>query len=338
MGGPPKYVLLDSEPVAINVRPLPGGNELPGFQGAVGDYTCDPPSLTTNTLKVGEPVQLTIVIRGGKNLSRINPPLPPRAEGWQSFPAERGGILGGAKGPGASFRYTLIPLTDAGRATPAIPFSCFDPASGGYVDLTIPALPVTILEGGIQTNADTALMLSDRISEPGQSIGLSKLARAPGWTGSLVPMQMRGWFPLVQVLPALGFCGLWFWERRRRFLEQHPEIVRRREARRALRRALRLLDQAANSGDTMDFVRHGISALQIVSAPHYPASPQALVCGDILSIFPPSERTGKSAEIVRRFFAAGDAAAFANSSGNQVALLSEKSALNEILLKLEARL
>jgi hypothetical protein len=338
MGGPPKYVLLDSEPVAINVRPLPGGNELPGFQGAVGDYTCDPPSLTTNTLKVGEPVQLTIVIRGGKNLGRINPPPPPRAEGWQSFPAERGGILGGAKGPGASFRYTLIPLTDVGRATPAIPFSCFDPASGGYVDLTIPALPVTILAGGIQTNADMALMLSENNSEPGPSIGLSKLARTPGCTGSLVPVQMRGWFPLVQILPALGFCGLWFWDRRRRFLEQHPEIVRRRQARRALRRELRLLEQAANSGDAVNFVRHGISALQIVSAPHYPASPQALVCGDILSIFPPSERAGKSAEIVRRFFAAADAAAFANSSGNQIALLSEKSALNEILLKLEARL
>jgi hypothetical protein len=337
-GGPPKYVLLDSELVAINVRSLPGGNELPGFQGAVGDYTCDPPSLTTNILKVGEPVQLTIVIRGGKNLGRINPPPPPRAEGWQSFPAERAGILGGAKGPGASFRYTLIPLTDAGRATPAIPFSCFDPASSRYVDLTIPAQPVTILAGGIQTNADTALMLSENNSEPGQSIGLSKLAREPGWTGSLVPVEMRGWFPLVQILPALVFCGLWFWERRRRFLEQHPEIVRRRQARRALRRELRLLEQAANSGDAVDFVRHGISALQIASAPHYPATPRALVCSDILSIFPPAERAGKSAEVVRRFFTAADAATFANSSGSQTALLAEKSALNEILLKLEARL
>ncbi len=301
-GGPPNYVLLDSELVVINVRPLPGGNELPGFQGAVGDYTCDPPSLTTNILKVGEPVQLTIVIRSGKNSSRINPPPPPRAEGWQSFPAERGTILGGAKGPGASFRYTLIPLTDAGRATPVIPFSCFDPVSGSYVDLTIPALPVTILAEGIQTNADTALMLSENNSEPGQSIGLSKLARAPGRAGSLVPLQMRGWFPLVQILPALGFCGLWFWERRRRFLEQHPEIVRRRQARRALRHELRLLEQAASSGDAMNFIRHGISALQIASAPHYPATPRALVCGDILSIFLPAERAGKSGEIVRRFF------------------------------------
>ena len=61
-GGPPKIVLLDSEPVVINVRPLPVENELPGFQGAVGDYTCDPPILTKNNLKVGEPTQLTIVI------------------------------------------------------------------------------------------------------------------------------------------------------------------------------------------------------------------------------------------------------------------------------------
>ena len=244
-GGPPALTLLDSEPVAINVRPLPAGNELPGFLGAVGSYNSDPPNLTTNILKTGEPVQLTVVIRGQKNLNRLNPPLPPHAEGWQIFPAERGGILPAANGKeaGASFKYTLIPLTDTVRATPAIPFSCFDPASGKYVDLTIPSLPVTVLPGEAAT-ADTALMVSENTTDAGKKSGLSKLASSPGRnTGGLVPLQLRGWFPLVQIFPLLGFCGLWFWDRRRRFLEQHPEIVRRREARRALRRERRLLDQ-----------------------------------------------------------------------------------------------
>ena len=45
------------------------------------------------------------------------------------FPAERVGRPGGARMPGVSFRYTLIPLTDAVRTTPAIPFSCFNPAT-----------------------------------------------------------------------------------------------------------------------------------------------------------------------------------------------------------------
>ena len=79
-GGPPKYVLLDSEPIAINVRPLPVEGRLPGFLGAVGKFACDPPGLATNILKAGEPVELRVIIRGQGNLGRINPPSPPSAK------------------------------------------------------------------------------------------------------------------------------------------------------------------------------------------------------------------------------------------------------------------
>jgi hypothetical protein len=340
-GGPARYILLDSEPLAINIRPLPTESQLPGFLGAVGDYVCDQPTLATNTLKIGEPGQLSIIIRGQKNLSRINPPLPPSIQGWQIFPAERGGILPGMANqpPGASFKYILIPLTDAVRATPAIPFSCFDPARGDYVDLSIPSLPVTVLAGETPTNAEASLMFSENAPYPESKSSLSKLASSPGRAaGSLVPWQTRGWFPFVQILPVLGFFGLWCWDRRRRHLEQHPEIVRRREARRALRHERRFLEQAAAGGNVEKFVRHAITALQVASAPHYPASPRAVVSGDVLQILTGPERDGKAGEIVRRFFAVADAAAFANRSENQTELLAEKSALKEVLLKLEARL
>jgi hypothetical protein len=340
-GGPPKYLLLESEPVTINVRPLPTESELPGFNGAVGSYTCDPPGLATNILKLGEPVSLTVVIRGRQNLNRLNPPPPPRAHGWQIFPAMRSGVVAGigTNSPGASFKFTLIATSDEVRATPAIPFSCFDPARGQYVNLTIPPVPVTIRTDTALTNAESVMTLAENISEPAEKPGLSRLAQTPGLVaGSLVPLQMRAWFPLVQLLPALGFCGLWFWDRRRRFLEQHPEIVRRRQARRALRRELRSLEKAANIGDNAGFIRCAVNALQIASAPHYPAAPRALVCGDVLQILTVAEREGKSGETVRRFFAAADAAAFATTDETNTGLLAEKSAMKEILSKLEARL
>ena len=86
------------------------------------------------------------------------------------------------------------------------------------------------------------------------------------------------------------------------------------------------------------FVRRAVNALQIASAPHYPAAPRALVCGDVLKILTAREREGKSGETVRRFFAAADAAAFANQTGIPGALLAEKSALTEAISLLEARL
>jgi len=105
-----------------------------------------------------------------------------------------------------------------------------------------------------------------------------------------------------------------------------------------LRREMRFLEQAAATGDAAGFVRRAVSALQIVSAPHYPATPRALVCGDVLQILTPSEREGKSGETVRHFFAAADAAAFSEGAGGNAGLLGEKSSLKEILAQLEARL
>ena len=340
-GGQPGYLLLDSEPVKINVRPLPTDAELPGFTGAIGSYACEPPRIATNTVRVGDPVQLTVIIRGQQNLNRINPPPPPRAKGWQIFPAVRGGIIEDARtaNRGAIFSYTLIPMTDEVSATPAIPFSCFDPMRAEYVDLTIGSVPIIVMSGGLPMSEEAPIVAAENTFEPEKKLALSKLAQSPARTaGSLVPLQLRGWFPFVQLVPALAFCGLWFWDRRRRYLEQHPEIVRRRKARRELRRAKRSLKQAAADGDAPGFTRGAVCALQIACAPHFPAEPKALVCGDVLEILGASERRERAGETVRRFFSAADASSFAMTPPSDVELLALQSGLEEILLKLEQRL
>jgi hypothetical protein len=98
------------------------------------------------------------------------------------------------------------------------------------------------------------------------------------------------------------------------------------------------LDQAAASENETSFVQHAVNALQIVSAPHYPATPRALVCGDVLQILTTPERDGKAGDLVRRLFTTADATAFANVTENRISLLAEKPALIAILSKLEARL
>ena len=340
-GGPPKYVLLDSEFVNLHIRPLPAEGELPGFAGAVGSYVCDLPQLATNTVQAGDPVQLRVTVRGQQNLNRLAPPLPPRVPGWQIFPAIRTGIVGEAGTPtyGATFSYTLIPTTDELRATPAIPFSCFDPRRAAYVDLTVQPVAITVISNGMVGNAETPVLLAESAFEPEIKLALSKLAPSPGrTTGSLVPLQLRGWFPLVLLTPVLGFCALGFWDRRRRFLERHPEIARRRQARRELRRVKRLLKQAAASGDAAGFRQSAVKAMQIAAAPHYPAEPEALVGGDVLEILDMKERVGRAGEVVRRIFAEADAAAFATTSPGQDELLGWQSEFDAVLVKLEERL
>ena len=322
-GGPAKYVLLVSEAVEIKVRPLPAEDELPGFTGTIGKFSSAPPQLATNRLGVGEPVHLKFIFHSDDSLTRFVRPAPPRSRDWQII----------ADQPPAT-GFTLIPLTDEVRATPAIPFSCFDPATAKYLDLTIPPLPVTVVGEGLPVQ----LPVYDDETKSAAPLKLGWLAMSPRQTAAgLQPLQLRGWFVGLQLVPVFGFFALWQWDRRRRFLEAHPEIVRRRQARRALRREKNKLQKSVKAGDAAAFVQHAAGALSIVVAPHYPANPQALVCGDILAQLEDAERNGRAGEMVRNIFTAADAR-FAVGPQTPADLLALHADVDAVLQKLEEKL
>jgi len=336
-----EYVLLGSEPLTINARLLPSGKELPGFKGAIGQLSCDAPQLAANPVKVGEPVEMLVTVRGDVNLLQLVPPDPPRTAGWQTFPAVNRGYVapGRETNAGAIFAFTFIPLSDELRATPAIPYSSFNSKSGEFVDLTIPSVPITVLPDVSHTNPVAAITVAANPRQPPRPLTLSHLSREPGRSvATLRPLQEQGWFVGVQLLPVLVFGGLAAWERRRRFLEQHPEVVRRRQARRELRQVKRRLQRAARAGAATEFTRCGVSALQIVCAPHYPAEPRALVCADVLAVMPGDEQRGPMGELVRRLFAAADATRFSSDAAPAGDLLGLMPGLNAVLVALEARL
>jgi len=339
---PAQYVLLESEPVELSVKPLPKKGELPGFTGAIGAFTVDPPKLATNLLKVGDPVKLSVAVRSATGFARLVAPPAPQVREWQVLAETAEGEptrLLQAQGF-ASFEYTLIPMTEEAQSTPAIPFSCFDPARGAYVDLTIPPLPVTVRPGRAAADWQAILQESATTGEAEETLKLSGLALAPGrYAASLAPLQSQSWFPLVQLAPAAAFIGLWGWDRRRQFLEQHPDILRRRRARRALRREWRAVHRAARAGDVPRFAAAAVSALRVACAPHFPAEPRALVGGDVLQLLGSSEGTNGSAVVaVRRLFSAADAASFAVGAESPADLLVLEPELEQILQRLEERL
>ena len=322
-GGVPKSVLLSSEVVHLNVRSLPVEGELPGFTGALGMFRPDQPQLSTNRLRVGEPVHLKYGFKPRTNLTRYVPPEAPRSRDWQIIADQP---------PGGGF--TLIPLTDEALETPAIPFSAFDFATESYYDLTIPALPVTVIGDGLPVQLP-AWSSDDDNSEPRK---LSALAAMPGKTvAGLKPLQLQGWFVFLQILPVPGFLALWRWDARRRFLEAHPEIIRRQKAKRDLRREKTALQQAVAAGDAGEFVRHAAAAMRIAVAPHFPADAQALVGGDVLSQLDDAGRNGTSGETVRKIFAAADAQ-FAATIPARADLLGLQSDVAVTLQKLEEKL
>jgi len=380
-GGPfpgmPQLMLVDSEPVVLQVRSLPREGELPGFTGAIGHLSLDPPRVAPGVARVGDAIKLSVTVRGDASLSRIPAPPPPTAAEWQIFsgtaeappPApvivRQGGMVNAAPPAEVTFSYTLIPLADSIRATPVIPFSYFDPVRSAYVPLPIPSVPVTVGSSSVPIN--TALVAKADSSPAGaeREPVLGELAKSPGGGGSnLRPIELRQWFPLLQGAPALVFVALWWWDRRRRYLERHPEIMLRRQARRGLRRLRGVMRRAARAGDAPGFAAAVTQALRVACAPHLPADPDALVGADVLAGLPARKAAApttasawdlpawpdvaaagpgaapdpRMAELVRRFFAVADGLRFGGSAGDAKPLLALEGDLDRLLGEMEVRL
>ncbi|MGA2245402.1 MAG: hypothetical protein ABSH48_10410 [Verrucomicrobiota bacterium] len=319
--GLPKYVFLVSDPVTLNVRPLPVEDEPPSFTGAIGRFFYDPPSLATNRLQVGGPVRLRVTFHGDGELARFVPPTAPLSRDWDVI-----------ADPPPATSFTLIPLADDLSETPAIPFSYFDPDTEKYVDLTVPPMPVTVVGEGLP------MALPGDAGKTAAPVKLSALAPVPGQTlTGLTPLQLRACFAGWQLAPLAGFIALWQWDRRRRFLEAHPDIVRRARARRGLRRARRRLEAAVAAQDPAAFVLCAAEAMTIAVAPHFPANPKALVCGDVLAQLDSAGENGQSAETVRKLFAAADSG-FAATPQMPPDLLALCPGVERVLQKLEEKL
>jgi hypothetical protein len=321
-GGPPSYTLMLTESKEINVRPLPTDEELPGFTGAIGKFLAEPARLSTNRIRVGEPVHLSFGFRAEGNLLHYVPPALPASRDWQI-------IMDRAPGNGITF----IPLTAEATSTPAIPFSAFDPAMKMFYDLTIPAQAVTVTGEGLPLEFRTLYEETNS-----QALKMSALELSPGkTTASLMPLQLQRWFVVLQLLPALGLIALWRWDERRRFLEAHPEIVRRRQARQALRREQRQLNKARNEGDGDKFIQHAAAAMRVAVAPHFPAEARALVGADVLSQLEDTATDHRLAATVRTVFAAADAQ-YAVKNDTIVDLATLSTEVDLVLKKLEAKL
>jgi hypothetical protein len=337
--------LIDSEPTTITIKPLPKG-QLPGFTGAIGTFQVEAPKLSTNQTQAGDPLTLTVTVHGEGNIGRLTVPQLPLLRDWQTFPP-----VGDASPPYVtlqrgytSFSYTLIPLSDRIKATPAIPFSYFDPKKAAYVDLTIPPVPLAVQPapaGALvkPSSPEPANTEPEEAAAREREYVLTGLAETPGRSeASLTPLQQRWWFLALQIVPAAALGGLLLWDRRRRYLEQHPEVIRRRLAQRGLRRQLRLARRASARKDPTGFVNGTINALREVCAPHAAANPEALVCADILQELPTPERYGEGGQIVRRLFAAADGVRFGNQAKDGADLLALQPRIEQLLEELKARL
>ena len=223
--GERRDVEIKSEPVALEVKPLPK-NAPPSFSGAIGNFT-----MTTDakpkTVQVGDPITITSTISGRGNFDRVNAPVIEDERGWHKYPPsskfkqddEVG--LSGTK----TFEMVLSP-NDKKQGLPLLAFSYFDPVKEQYVTLHSESIPINVQGGAAvaqnagagQSAAPTPSTGTARPPVPTatkQQDILYQLTERPRAAESFAPIYTQRVFWAAELIPLLALIGFAGWKIRR---------------------------------------------------------------------------------------------------------------------------
>ena len=147
-------VSVQSDPIDLEVLPLPEQGKPAEFYGLVGKYTIAASAAPTE-VSVGDPITLTIRVGGNPYLKPVQwPPLEQVPELAANFriPTEKASptIENGFK----VFTQTLRANSDAVTQIPPIPLACFDSQRGEYIVVRTDPISLKVAPTKMLTNAD----------------------------------------------------------------------------------------------------------------------------------------------------------------------------------------
>jgi BatD DUF11 like domain len=223
--GERREVEIKSEPVALEVKPLPK-NAPPSFSGAIGNFTMATDA-NPKTVPVGDPITVTTTISGRGNFDRVNAPVLEDERGWHKYPPsskfkqddEVG--LSGTK----SFEMVLSP-NEKKQGLPPLAFSYFDPVKEQYVTLHSEPIPINVQGGAaVAQNAGAAQSAAPTPSTatarpPVQASVkprdiLYQLTEPPKKAESFAPIYTQRVFWAAQLIPLFALIGFAGWKIRR---------------------------------------------------------------------------------------------------------------------------
>jgi hypothetical protein len=135
----------DSDPLSVEVIPLPEEGKPASFSGGVGDFAVTS-AVDKYEVRANEAVTLKVVVQGRGNIAAIGEPKgnwPANVELYDSKGTAKTGKAGvGEK----TFEFLLIPRAPGKVTLPPLEFSFFDPAKQAYVTRATQAIDLTVKE------------------------------------------------------------------------------------------------------------------------------------------------------------------------------------------------
>ncbi|NTU64177.1 MAG: protein BatD [Chloroflexi bacterium] len=237
---------LQSEPLSIEVQPLPAGAPA-DFNGAVGQFQLSATPDRTST-RLGEPVTLRVELRGNGNWGTLGDPVWPSDKQWRIFNNKtdsQSKVVNGALTGARVYEQLFTPLSEGQLTLPAITYSYFDPVTQQYQMLSTDALTIDVTAGNPNLavslpKGQTAAPANDQAAAPALA-----LKPAPQTLMSEAqPLTQQPLFGLLFIIPVGLVAGELAVSARKHYLTANAARLRRS---RALKHAQRRLKRARRS-------------------------------------------------------------------------------------------
>lgn len=316
-GAQRKPIDVASPEVVFNVVPLPVTNQPKDFSGAIGDFTL---KVTANRqdLEVGEPVKLSVEISGSGNFDRVEAPSFADGPDWKTYaPAATFTSSGNSYSGVKVFDQAVVAKNDAVKEIPALSFSYFDPVKKDYITRTSAPISIKLTKS---IAAPAAPPQSVPVPPPSKDIptkassGFEQMAPLNLQMGDfetrIVPLFARSWFMGLVALCLLILVALGIWQLHRANLAKHPERDVRLRKSHLLGSDLNRVEQAFNSGNSLEFLASSRIAMQNQMGISWNMAPSAISLADL------KNRLGPESPLVE-IFAAADAASYGGAALSQ---------------------
>jgi hypothetical protein len=246
---------VESNPLTIDVKPVPASGKPIDFRGAVGAFTMTS-EIDRTELKTNEPLTLKVTLSGKGNLELIEPLLisfPPDFETYD--PKITNNLSRTASGISGSrmFEYLIIPRNSGEFEIKPAEFSFFDPARQSFSTLSTPRYNIKVNKGEEEPGGVTYSGVSQKnIQFIGSDIRHIK-------TGQIHLQRMNSFFItspaflLWLIIPALlSISALVLWSTNKK-RSGNIALVRNRKANKVAKMNLKKAGEFLRSNATSSF-------------------------------------------------------------------------------------
>ncbi|MEM1223154.1 MAG: BatD family protein [Verrucomicrobiota bacterium] len=328
-----------SEPTLINVVSLPEEGQPDSFTGAIGDFTIEVFS-DQEEAQEGEPIMLSLTVRGTGNFERIGGPEFPTLEEWRNYSPEtvfepnEDIPLSGSK----RFDYIFIPQESGSLKLPEVSFAYFDPEFEKYVELTSPPIPVEVTPSATSSFIPSMA----KASEGDDSIELKRMLTSeeallmldyqPRETNPIRPTILS--HPLFYTANSIALCtliGSTVICLRRRKLLNDEEYARSKAASESLKQCIKDLDTAQKENQPVEFYKTAQTAIRLGVTKRTGKEFSNASANDLEQCFQNLKLPNETIEATNRIFNHANAALYSNT--HQKTDLNDDRAAVESILK-----